>query len=99
LLHACSAVAGLVAGASGSEAILCHSITEENDAVVVMRGGGFSHRQKFIRAMFASLPILPCMKHISKLLLIITILGFASCAHHESTTQTSQTTTSTGYRK
>jgi hypothetical protein len=42
LLHACSAVAGLVADASGSEAILRHSITEENYAVVVMRGGGFS---------------------------------------------------------
>jgi hypothetical protein len=98
LLHACSAVAGLVADASGSEAILRHSITEENDAVVVMRAAAFPHRQKFIRAMFASLPILRCMKHISKLLLIITILGFASCAHHESTTQTSQTT-STGYRK
>ena len=40
-----------------------------------------------------------CMKHISKWLLIVAVLGFASCAHHDSTTQTTQTTTSTGYRK
>ena len=36
------------------------------------------------------------MKHISKLLLIVAVLGFASCACHEARTQT---TTSTGYRK
>ena len=40
------------------------------------------------------------MKHISTLLLIVTVLAFASCAHHDASTQTSQTTTtSTGYRK
>lgn len=39
------------------------------------------------------------MKHLSTLLLIIATLGLASCARHDTTTQTSQTTTSTGYRK
>ncbi len=37
------------------------------------------------------------MKHIAKLVLVIAVLGFASCAHHETPTQT--TTTSTGYHK
>ena len=39
------------------------------------------------------------MNLISKLLLIVTILGFASCAHRETPTQTTTTTTSTGYHK
>lgn len=39
------------------------------------------------------------MKHIAKLLLAAVVLAFASCAHHDSGTQTTQTTTSTGYRK
>ena len=39
------------------------------------------------------------MKLISKLLLVVAALAFASCAHRDSTTQTSQTTTSTGYHK
>ena len=36
------------------------------------------------------------MKHIAKFVLAAVVLAFASCAHHAST---SQTTTSTGYRK
>ena len=43
--------------------------------------------------------MIPYMKHISTFLLLITVLAFASCAHHDARTQTSQTTTSTGYRK
>ena len=39
------------------------------------------------------------MKHIAMLVLVAATLAFASCAHHDSATQTSQTTTSTGYRK
>jgi len=43
--------------------------------------------------------MIPTMKHITTLLLIVTVLAFASCAHHDAGTQTSQTTTNTGYRK
>ena len=40
------------------------------------------------------------MKYISKLLIAIAALTVASCARHESqATQTSHTTTSTGYSK
>ena len=39
------------------------------------------------------------MKHLAKLVLVAATLAFASCAHHDRATQTTQTTTSTGYRK
>ena len=40
------------------------------------------------------------MKHISMLILVIAVLAFASCAHHESAPNAYQgTTTGTGYSK
>jgi len=39
------------------------------------------------------------MKHISAFFLILSVLAFASCAHHDARTETSQTTTGTGYHK
>ena len=43
--------------------------------------------------------MIPKMKRITTLLILITALAFVSCAHPQARTQTTQTTTSTGYRK
>ena len=48
---------------------------------------------------YTATPIAHCMKHISKLLLIVIAFVAASCAHREPATQTVQTTTTTGYTK
>lgn len=60
-------------------------------------GGNTKNQNAYARS--SAIPDFLGMKYIAKLVLVVATLAFASCAHRDTATQTTQTTTSTGYRK